>query len=173
MLRREDRRGGVGRPCQLWELTDAAHRGFHDGHADLAVRLIEAVREVFGCEGLEEVLDAVAQGDVQLAEARMAPVDTATRVEALAALRRDQGYMAETGKDPETGGHLLIENHCPVEDAVDNCDSLCDRELELFRRLLGKGYEVTRTEHIGSGSRRCVYSITEVTDGGADGRVSV
>lgn len=164
LVHREDRRGGVGRPSQVWELTDAAHRGFHDGHADLAVRLLEAVRGVFGADGLEEVLDAVAEGDMELAEARMAPTDTSTRVEALASLRRDQGYMAETSKDPDTGAYYLIENHCPVEDAVDNCDSLCERELTLFRRLLGDGYDVTRTEHIGTGDRRCVYCITAVDD---------
>lgn len=163
-IRREDRRGSVGRPCQVWELTDAGHRSFHDGHAELAVRLLQGVRQAFGDAGLEKLLDVMATADVKHAEARLSAVDTGARVEALAALRRDQGYMAEAAVD-DLGGHLLIENHCPVDDAADHCDGLCDRELDLFQRLLGTGYDVARTEHIRDGDRRCVYRITERGEG--------
>ena len=168
-VRSEEKRGGVGRPCQIWGLTDVGHRAFHDGHAELAVRLLKGVRETFGDVGLERVLDVMSRADVRQAQARLPGPGAAARVEALAALRRDQGYMAEATRD-ETGAHLLIENHCPVDDAADHCDGLCERELDLFQRLLGAAYDVARTEHIRDGSRRCVYRIT---DSGGDRSISV
>src|SRR5260370_38037323 len=35
---------GVGRPAQVWELTDAGNARFPDGHAELMAQLIRSVR---------------------------------------------------------------------------------------------------------------------------------
>ncbi|MAG55911.1 MAG: transcriptional regulator [Planctomycetes bacterium] len=161
LLTRQDRRGATGRPPQVWELTPTAQSVFEDGHADLSVRFLHAVEQEFGLAGLGQVLDAVVRGDIERAEREAPGADVATRVAALAALRRDQGYMAEHTRDSDTGAHLLVENHCPVNAAADACDSLCDRELQFFERLLGDGVRIERTDHMQEGDRCCVYVITE------------
>jgi predicted ArsR family transcriptional regulator len=54
---------------------------------------------------------------------------------------------------------LLIENHCPICRAAQACTGLCDSELKVFRKALGKDTKVERIEHLLSGERRCVYRI--------------
>ena len=43
--------------------------------------------------------------------------------------------------------------------AAPACVGLCGAELEVFQAVLGKQVEITRTEHIISGARRCAYQI--------------
>ena len=81
----------------------------------------------------------------------------AKRVQQLAKIRADEGYMAEVKRDG--AGFLFIENHCPICAAATVCQGFCASELDLFRSALGPGVSVERAEHILSGDRRCAYRI--------------
>ena len=83
------------------------------------------------------------------------------RVRALAALRHEEGYMAEARGDGD-GGFLLIENHCPICAAATACQGFCRSELEVFRAALGPDVRVERSEHLLAGARRCAYRIAPV-----------
>src|SRR3989442_15722111 len=39
---------GVGRPAQVWALTDAGHARFPDGHAELTAQLLRSIRTQLG-----------------------------------------------------------------------------------------------------------------------------
>jgi predicted ArsR family transcriptional regulator len=81
------------------------------------------------------------------------------RLEALAAQRTLEGYMAEVVEVPD-GGLLLVEHHCPVCDAAQECQMFCATELTLFKEALGQDLNVEREQHLLSGDERCVYRIT-------------
>ena len=83
------------------------------------------------------------------------------RVRALAAVRNEEGYMAEARADGK-GGFLLIENHCPICAAATACQGFCRSELEVFRAALGSDVRVERSEHLLAGARRCAYRIVPV-----------
>lgn len=149
-----------GRPSQVWRLTEAAARRFPEGYADLAVGLLENVREVFGKRGVEKLIDARLREQTAAYHgkiSRSSPLGR--RVAALARLRTEEGYLAESAKQKD-GSYLLIENHCPICAAAELCQGLCSGELELFRAALGDDATVERSEHLLSGDRRCVYRIT-------------
>ncbi len=80
------------------------------------------------------------------------------RLEKLASIRSQEGYMAEV-QDQEDGSFLLVEKHCPICDAATACLRLCKNELHLFKTVLGESVRIERLEHIVSGGRRCVYSV--------------
>ncbi|HEX7774177.1 MAG TPA: hypothetical protein VF435_17260 [Pyrinomonadaceae bacterium] len=80
------------------------------------------------------------------------------KLEALAQIRTEEGYMAEIRKEGE-GSSLLVENHCPICAAANACQGFCSTELDLFRTVLGPGVTVERAEHILKGDQRCVYLI--------------
>jgi predicted ArsR family transcriptional regulator len=82
-----------------------------------------------------------------------------SRVRVLAAIRREQGYMAECVTRAD-GSLLLRENHCPICVAAKSCQGLCREELGLFRAVLGTRTHVERTDHILAGASRCAYVIT-------------
>ena len=156
-----DERRKVGRPARVWRLTDAAAERFPDTHGDLTVEIIGAVRATFGEAGMDKLLRERSRRQLEEYRARLRPAGTsiATRAQALAEIRREQGYMAECTKMPD-GSMLLAENHCPICVAASTCQGLCREELSMFRAILGDQARVERTDHILAGARRCAYRIT-------------
>jgi predicted ArsR family transcriptional regulator len=150
---------GVGRPAQVWALTEAGNARFPNAHAELTAYLLRSIRTQFG----EAVLDRLI--DVRAAESRAAYAaalegtdDLGERVARLAEARTQEGYMAESRA--EGGGYLLVENHCPICVAATECQGFCRAEIDTFREVLGPDASVERTEHIVQGDRRCTYRIS-------------
>ncbi|OKH88337.1 hypothetical protein LF95_17105 [Thalassospira sp. TSL5-1] len=150
-----------GRPAKLWALTEQSNKAFPDGHQELAVSLIDCMRDTFGPDGLARIIEARAEQQKMIYKTRLqnAGEDLESRVAALAAAREAEGYMAELQQDAE-GNLLLVENHCPICSAASACRSLCARELEVFQSVLGPDISVERTDHILAGARRCAYRIS-------------
>lgn len=150
----------VGRPAKLWQLTSAADRLFPDSYAELTLSLINSMTEAFGEEGLERLLEIRTRQQIETYQEQM-PESTSLqrRLEALAALRTDEGYMAEIQQQAD-GSFLLIENHCPICAAATACTGLCRKELEVFQNVLGQDVAIERTEHIVAGARRCAYQVS-------------
>jgi predicted ArsR family transcriptional regulator len=149
----------VGRPAKLWTLTAAADRFFPDGHADFTVGLINSMKQAFGAEGLDKLLNVRAREQVAGYRARLDKQPSLPKkLQALAEIRTDEGYMAEVTK--ANGGYLLVENHCPVCSAAAACTNLCALELEVFQKSLGGDVKVQRVDHILAGARRCAYLVT-------------
>jgi predicted ArsR family transcriptional regulator len=155
---------GVGRPRHLWRLTEKGHGRFPDNHAGLALELIQTVGRVFGAAGLESLIAEREKASLKLYKSRLGAGDLRQRVRRLAALRSEEGYMAEVAPAPG-GGLLLKENHCPICVAAKACQGLCRSELALFRAVLGPEVEVERVEHILAGARRCAYRIQKCSPG--------
>ena len=149
----------IGRPAKFWQLTREADRLFPEAYAELSVALIDSVKDAFGDEGLERVLTSrCARQRVDYGK-RIRPGDSLKRkLEELAKVRTEEGYMAEVRPDGK-GSFLLIENHCPICAAANACQGFCATELDLFRSVLGPGVTVERAEHIISGDHRCVYKV--------------
>jgi len=158
----------VGRPAKLWRLTEAADRFFPDGHAELTLGLLAALRAAFGEAGMEKLLAARTADQIAAYRRRVKPSDPLeVRLAALAELRTEEGYMAAVEGDRgdgSNGGYLFVENHCPVCAAARSCQGLCASELEVFRTVLGPDVTVERSDHILAGARRCAYRVSEAGD---------
>lgn len=152
---------GRGRPLKLWSATPAADPFFTDAHAALTADLMGHLRSTFGDRGLEKILSSRTRAQVQAYVARLNPRKTLRgRLEALARIRSEEGYMAEIRRDQD-GAWLIIENHCPVCAAARLCTGLCREELTLFREVIGMAVEIERSDHIIAGARRCVYRVRQ------------
>jgi len=151
---------GRGRPSIRWSLTDEAARLFPDQHGELAVGLIEAIRESVGEKGLLRIVEVRARDQVTLYRGLLPGrgASLKKRVEALAERRTAEGYMAEVVQE-RPGEYVLVERHCPICAAAKACTGLCSAELDVFRRTLGDDVEVERTTHLLSGDDRCAYRI--------------
>ena len=150
----------VGRPAKLWQLTPTADRLFPEAYAELTVSLLTSVTEAFGAAGLERLLDVRTRQQIAAYDQQMAGQTTLRqRVETLAAMRTDEGYMAEVQAQAD-GSFLLLEKHCPICAAAVACTGLCGKELEVFRAVLGPHVAIERTEHIVLGARRCAYRVS-------------
>ncbi|HXC49450.1 MAG TPA: metalloregulator ArsR/SmtB family transcription factor [Candidatus Limnocylindrales bacterium] len=163
MISFTDERRKVGRPSRIWSLLPAAARMFPDSHSELTVELLRAVRSTFGEEGLDRLVGERSRQQRDSYRERMPGADAPiqARVEALAAIRKDEGYMAEWSC--EQSGWLLVENHCPICAAAAVCQGFCRDELEIFREVLGRDVSVERVDHLLAGARRCAYRIEKAT----------
>jgi predicted ArsR family transcriptional regulator len=149
---------GVGRPAQVWALTERGNARFPDAHAELTVQLLRAIRSELGEVALDRLIAARAADSLAgYAAALEGAADLGERVRRLAEARTREGYMAEC--QPAEGGYLLVENHCPICVAATACQGLCRSERDVFQQALGKGVSVERTEHIVAGDRRCAYRV--------------
>jgi len=155
----EERPVPIGRPAKHWQLTPEANRLFPDAYAELNVSLIAAMEDAFGEKGLQRVLESRCARQQAAYAGRINPsASLKQKLEQLAAIRTEEGYMAEV-KPGGDGTFLFIENHCPICAAATECQGFCVAELELFRKVLGPGVTVKREEHIISGARRCAYRV--------------
>ena len=155
----EEQAKPMGRPAKVWKLTDTAAQFFPDRHNDLLLSFLAGIEETLGQDKLDRVLDHRAQQQIQdYREQLDAKPHLKAKVKQLTQLRSKEGYMAEF-KEESDGQFLLIENHCPICRAAQSCSGLCDSELKVFQKALGKGSKVKRIEHLLSGERRCVYRI--------------
>ncbi|MGE6576682.1 helix-turn-helix transcriptional regulator [Paenibacillus xylanexedens] len=149
----------MGRPTKLWILTPAANRFFSSGYSDLSVSLIHSMKEAFGNEGLDKLLD-VRNKNMQ--ERYLQQLGNASgvreKLEKLAEIRTNEGYMAEV-KEQDDGSLLFIEKHCPICEAAAVCTGLCKNELHLFKTVLGDNVHIERGEYILAGGRNCVYTV--------------
>ncbi len=154
-------KGGVGRPAKVWRLTSLANARFPEGYAELAVDLLESVRESLGPEALETFVRHREARTLAHYRSSLPPRSAPLwkRVASLARLRSQEGYMAESRKQRD-GSVLLIENHCPICAAAEVCQGLCRSELDLFRSALGPGLSIEREEHLLEGDRRCIYRVS-------------
>lgn len=149
---------GVGRPVQLWQLTEAGNARFPDAHAELTVQLLRAVRSTFGSAGLDKLIDARESETLANYRREMDGIGSIEgRVSKLAEIRSREGYMAEWRE--EDGAFMLIENHCPICAAALACQNFCRSELAVFQEAIGPDAAVERLDHILAGARRCAYRI--------------
>lgn len=150
---------GVGRPVQLWQLTEAGNARFPDAHAELTVQLLRTVRTTFGLAGLDKLIDARESETLASYRREMDGITgIRDRVSKLAEIRSREGYMAEWHE--VNGAFMLIENHCPICSAATSCQNFCRSELAVFRDVIGPHAEIERLDHILAGARRCAYRVT-------------
>ena len=154
----EDVAKGRGRPSRFWRLAENNAGGFEDRHEELTLQLIDSVKVVFGEQGLNQLIKQREQDTYAIYSAALNQKQTLKdKVKTLATLRENEGYMATYHEDDD--GFWLMENHCPICAAASQCQNFCRSELELFQQLFEGIAEVSRTEHIIEGARRCAYNI--------------
>jgi len=148
-----------GRPPVHWRLAPSASSLFADRHGDLSVELISSIRSALGEEALDQVIRTrAARHLVAYRSALKGASSVADRVQRIAELRTAEGYVAVA---VESGDAItLVEHHCPIRTAADNCASLCSAELDLFQRALGTDVRVARDQHLLAGNQRCSYRVT-------------
>ena len=147
---------GAGRPRQNWVLTEAGNARFPDTHAQLTIKLIGSVRQLFGEAGLDKLITQ-REEESRSAYALACSAPDFPRAQQLAAVRDEEGYMARVEADGDDW--LLIEDHCPICAAARTCQGFCRSELQLFQEVVGPNASIVREQHVLANAMRCVYRI--------------
>lgn len=154
-----------GRPTRYWSLTEKSHRHFVDKHDELTVQMIDSVIAVFGDDGLDKLIEHRESESMRYYRLALGDQhDIKKRLDILAKIRSDEGYMAVVEEEDTDNGKIfwLLENHCPICAAAKKCLQFCRSELDMFQALMSELATVTREEHIIDGARRCAYKIAPI-----------
>lgn len=155
--------GGVGRPTQVWNLTEKGNEHFPDKHAAFSDQLLESMQELLEPEQMSAIINLrEKKANGKYLEALKDIPNLEEKIARLAELRNSDGYLAEW--DKEEGGFILIENHCPICAAAQRCADLCEAEMTTFKEIFGEKVSVERVDHIIAGARRCAYRIKIIAE---------
>ena len=152
---------GVGRPTELYSISEKGLKRFPDTHAELTVQLLTSIKSILGQQALDQLIEAREQETMSHYETALGKKDSVEeKLTKLAQIRSEEGYMAEWEKEED--GYVFMENHCPICAAATECQGFCRSELQTFQKALGNKFSVERSEHIVKGARRCCYTIKSV-----------
>ena len=140
----------VGRPTQLYALTDKADALFPQAYGPLALTLLRQLREMDGEKKIDQMFDRRTKSLVAAYKKRLAGKSLGDKWQELARIRAEEGYMARVE------GKGLTEHHCPIAAIAKEFPQVCLFEKKLFEAVLGGPLD--RTDHLASGGRACVYA---------------
>ena len=145
-----------GRPAHRYRLTLKAEELFPKRYDLFARAVLRQVGAVWGERGLNAIFCGCADEMIARLRPELAGLGFDARVARLTEVLRELGYDAEAEKLPD-GSYLLTEWNCPQAEVAREYRQLCDRELLVYRELLGA--EVFREARIAAGASRCAYRL--------------
>lgn len=153
------RRGTVGRPEQIYVLTEAAEQFFPSNNQNLAVTLIAELKGVLSPAQLNAVFERMA--DKLAAEAGpLAEISLVEqRLENAVEFLNDRGYLARWQREGDA--FVVFNLNCPYAGVADQHRELCRMDHRLLSQLLGN-VPVPMTR-LSEGGCRCAYALS--TDG--------
>jgi predicted ArsR family transcriptional regulator len=149
----------MGRPTYLYRPTVSAQELFPNDYANLATAVLEMIRLLDGEHKVDEIFQQRAQVLASELSARVQGVTLQERLQQVAQVLEEQGYMPQILELQEgRERYLLTEHHCPIFQVAKAFQQACTCELDVLLKLLqGK---VERCQHRMMGHPHCSYLIS-------------
>ena len=150
-------RQSMGRPVNIYSLTPKGERFFPRNYSDITLDFLNDISAMSGKEMIEQLFKQREERLKDKYEERIAGETFEKKVEHLANIQDEKGYMVELVKSEGTDNYLLTEYNCPIHDIAMSYTEACCSELSLFRRVLNA--DVEQLECKAKGGHKCVYAI--------------
>ncbi len=152
------RRTSPGRPQYVYALTDKAREYFPNNYQRLAEGLLTVLREQLPVDGVNVILEGVA--DRMASEAFIPDAPLPDRLDVVVDFLNDNGYEASWERADE--GYILHTANCPYHQLAGESDRvLCRMDMRLVAALIGT--VPRKLQSVAEGANRCSYLIAEVT----------
>lgn len=159
-------RQAMGRPTNVYYLSEEAENMFPKNYQDLSLELLKDVEELQGEHVVEELFRRRKQRMEESYQDFITDEDMEAKLEALARLQNEKGYMVEVKKEEGSGKYILVESNCPISNVAREYNVACDCERDLFKKVLKA--EVSQKQCMATGGDNCVYEIEEESDSEQD-----
>ena len=158
-------RGHVGRPRMVYQLTSQSKTVFPKSYSAIATHALDFIERNMGKEAVEKVLRERQSELFDQYYKRLKDLDFDKQVKELARIRDEEGYIAESKKEPKSGDgkYVLLEYNCPIIHIAEKHWEACSTETELFEKLLGADIETTN--RAAKGDLVCKFIIKERKEG--------
>ena len=156
--------GHVGRPRMIYKLTSQSKTIFPKSYSAIATHALDFIERNMGKAAVEKVLRERQSELFEQYYKRLRNLEFDKRVKELANIRDEEGYMAESRREPKNyGRHVLLEYNCPILHIAEKHWEACSTETELFENLLGADIETTH--RAAKGDLICKFVIKERKEG--------
>lgn len=152
---------GMGRPQHRYFLSPEGEKQFGDGYNHFATDLLGTLEATLGREQVQRILQQQWQRRGLIYRQQLGSGSLESRIQALVALRRREGYLAECYPMTDDGsneGYVFAEYHCAIADIAETFPSVCGHELEMFALAL-PDCTVERHHWMANGEHQCAYGI--------------
>jgi DeoR family suf operon transcriptional repressor len=150
-------RTGPGRPRHAHKLTTKGHALFPAAYGDLTNELLDYFADA-DPHLVDLAFERRRQRRTEAARARLSGLDLAGKVEELARVLDEDGYMATSESMPD-GTFRIIEHHCAIFGVARRYGQACSSEIAFIRDVLPEA-DVERVHHMVSGAHMCAYEVT-------------
>ncbi len=151
----EPRRSGVGRPSDVYWLTEKGMETFPRLYDEFLLTVLTAVTELDGEKGLDRILEWRNADAVRAHGRRLQDLEPRARAKALYEMLEASGHLPEM--EERRDEIVVTEHNCPISRVSRRFPRICVSELELLHRLTR--LPVTRDACLAEGARVCRYHI--------------
>jgi DeoR family suf operon transcriptional repressor len=147
---------GVGAPTFAYRLAPAGEALFPRRYEQALTELLE---RLVATEGRQKAIELFAAHYRELgarARAELSGAAAARRLDLVARLMTEAGYMAEW--EEAAGAFRLSQHNCAIRAVAERFPEVCVAEENFLREVLGA--EIERRSHIASGCNACEYAIS-------------
>ncbi len=148
---------GVGAPTYAYRLSTAGEALFPRAYEETLTHLLDRVAEKAGRQAAVGLFEDHYRELTRKVQAELDGVGASERVDIVARLMSDGGYMAEWEAAPGGGRFRLSEHNCAIRAVAERFPEVCAAEEKFLREVLGAAVE--RRTHIPSGCNSCEYAI--------------
>ncbi len=156
LVRRYSQKQGRGRPSLRYELTENGQALYPSRDGVLLRELLSFLTAEGRSDLVERFFESFWKMRLEDARHRLRGIDAQDRhrrLEVLAEMLREQGFMPELHADED--GLSIRECNCPFPEAVKKTRLPCRLEGEFFESLFDR--EATRVTYIPDGEPACTY----------------
>ena len=158
VVHREER-PGPGRPRHVYRLGAAAEALFPRAYGELTVELLDYI----GDEDPDLVARAFERrrrARVERVQERLAGLHFEARVEEVARVLDEDGYLADVEPLPDGDGWRIREHNCAILAVAQRYGHACGSEIAFLREVLPDA-DITRVSHILTGATACTYEVRQ------------
>ena len=156
LVTHREERGGRGRPKHFYRLTRQAEAFFPKAYGTLTNELLGYVTDA-DPDLVEQIFERRRQRRTDQAKARLAGKDFPARVEEMARILDEDGYLADFEALPD-GSYRITEHNCAVLDVAERYGKACSSEISFLREALSDA-RVERVSHMIAGAHSCAYLV--------------
>ena len=157
---RVERSGGVGRPQQVYMLTEEANDYFPNNFAALASNLVRQIKHILPNEQVECVFRNLAHDLAdQFERDKLNGMCLEQRLDHIADFLSERGYLAswESDEGDPAGSYLLHKYNCPYTGVSNEHHELCLMDETLVNLLMQRPCQ--RISHMAADDHCCTYRI--------------
>lgn len=156
-IKRVSNKQEIGRPYYSYLLTEKGHQTFPNQDDTLSLELLEDLEALYGEQAVTDVLTKWKNREKKLFEQEIKTSDFDEKIEQVAKIRHEHGYMVEV-EQTEKGNYQIKYFNCPIATVACAYDQICCIEKNIFEEVF-ENSEVTPKTMLTKGDHCCTWTI--------------